>query len=140
MLIGSTTHYRINSSDSEEEYRSLLPSGGHLVHIGKEKYTVTLFHQLKCLDVIRQEYLNDASQPISSLTRHCMNYLRQSLLCNLNTGLENAKNSAATASRTYNTLCFDWTQVYSEAEQNFKAHSKHVIWEIVYFRPRYNVG
>lgn len=140
MLIGSTAHYRINNSDTEDEYRSLLPSGGYLVHLPNkngnlEEYTVTLFHQLKCLDIIRQEYLNDASQPVSSLTRHCMNYLRQSLLCNLNTGLENAKNSAATASRSYNALCFDWTKVYAEAERNSERRHEHlkVRWSLLAF-------
>ncbi|KAH9484724.1 hypothetical protein JR316_0001624 [Psilocybe cubensis] len=125
LLQGRTSHYRIDEPDANEEYSRLLPSGGHLVHYpdsdgNMKEYTVTIFHQLKCLNIVREAYLNDASQPISRFTRHCMTYLRQSLLCNLNIGLENTVNAAASVSRTYNALCFDWTKVYAEAEKNYQ--------------------
>ncbi|KAF8193011.1 hypothetical protein BJ912DRAFT_961738 [Pholiota molesta] len=122
LRVGNTQHYQLNSSDSDMEWSKLIPSGGHLVYTqspsGKiNKNTVTLFHQFKCLNIIRQQYNHPASTPISSLTHHCMNYLHETLLCRLNTGLESAKNAQGSVSGNYDLVCRDWTQLYKEVER-----------------------
>ncbi|KAJ7602492.1 hypothetical protein DFH06DRAFT_1258701 [Mycena polygramma] len=111
--------------DGDEEWSKILPSGGHLVHITEdvsgvpEAHTVTLFHQLKCLDIIRTQYKSLPSEPISPHTRHCMNYLRQTLLCQPNLRLESVEDEFGLSDRNfYDTVCRDWTAVYSEAERN----------------------
>ncbi|PPR02204.1 hypothetical protein CVT24_011420 [Panaeolus cyanescens] len=129
LISGSTAHYQLNDSDSDAEWGALVPSGGHVVHIdddlGRPKaYTVTLFHQLKCLNIIRQEYVQPYPHPpVTQLTQHCLNYLHQSLLCNINTQIESSKNERGTAARSYPTLCKDWTKVYHEAERNQRQYS-----------------
>ena len=127
LRVGFTQHYKIDAPDSDVEWSKLIPAGGHYIHIRNEtgeikKYTVTLFHQLKCLDVIRQQYNGASEAPLSPLTLHCMNYLRQSLLCHLNIGLESAKNFRGTVSSTYDVVCNDWTELYKEVERNQKAY------------------
>ncbi|KAF8155880.1 hypothetical protein B0H34DRAFT_798974 [Crassisporium funariophilum] len=127
MIVDTTAHYQLDAEDSSEEFFSLLPSGGHAVYVADEsgnpkKHTVTLFHQLKCLDIIRREYIRDPPRPVPMDTQHCMNYLHQTLLCNLNTGVESTKNALATASRSYQSVCKDWTEVYKEAERNQQAY------------------
>ncbi len=62
--IRNTLRFQLITSEGIEEFRHSLPSGGHLVwvlpnveddHPGDpQPYTVTLFHQLKCLDILRQ--------------------------------------------------------------------------------------
>lgn len=126
MMYSATAHYRPDAADSDVEFAALLPSGGHLVHIDEDDqpgqaYTVTLFHQFKCLDLIRKDYI--ASQEPSTLTKHCLTYLRQTILCRPSLGLESTKNSRATAVRTYEAVCKDWTEVYKEAERN------HMVYE-----------
>jgi hypothetical protein len=124
MSISYSTHYQIDTKEGEEEWAHLLPSGGHLVHLDHtgdiRPYTVTLFHQLKCLDYLRQQYItihDDVSMPY---TQHCLNYLRQTLLCQANIRIESAKD-AGSASRRYDVICNDWTRVYEAAEQNHEA-------------------
>ncbi|KAJ6609698.1 hypothetical protein B0H10DRAFT_712305 [Mycena sp. CBHHK59/15] len=125
MRITSSVRYQFNTGEGDQEYEKLLPSRGHVVHISEDvtgmvkPYTVTLFHQLKCLDIIRTEYNTilpgDAPR---SMTRHCMNYLRQTILCRPNMRLESVKNTVGTATRDYEAVCNDWTRVYEEAERN----------------------
>lgn len=111
--------------DGDEEWAKILPAGGHLVHIATdvsvapEPHTVTLFHQLKCLEIIRTQFKSSPNTPISPHTQHCMNYLRQTLLCRPNLRLESVEDEFGLSDRNfYDTTCRDWTAVYGEAERN----------------------
>lgn len=124
--IDGSAHYALDAVDSDKEWSSLLPSGGHVVHISREsgsveKHTVTLFHQMRCLDVIRHEY-NAATGRPSPLVKHCMSYLHQMLLCQLNPSLESTKNVLGSVERSYNAVCRDWTALYDEAERNYASY------------------
>ncbi|KAF8921794.1 hypothetical protein CPB85DRAFT_1200432, partial [Mucidula mucida] len=121
-----TVHYPIDGPDSDEEFAKLIPSTGHLVHLQTDRdkpepYTVTLFHQLQCLDVLRRQYSGDhPSTP--ERTQHCLTYLQQSILCRPHIGLEVAKNAAANARRSYEMVCNDWEAVYAEAARNWEVY------------------
>ncbi|RDB30380.1 hypothetical protein Hypma_007153 [Hypsizygus marmoreus] len=121
MFIGEGSHYDLDSDQGGLEYAKLLPSGGHTVHISESgeyinTYTVTLFHQLKCLGILREEHNFPGSEP---LTHHCLTYLRQTILCRPNLRLESVRTPAGSASRGYDTVCpRDWTRVYAAAEEN----------------------
>ncbi|KAJ4467626.1 hypothetical protein J3R30DRAFT_3307102 [Lentinula aciculospora] len=57
----NSVHYEVDGFDSDEEFAHLLPQEGHTIHLTSSMgtittHTVTLFHQLKCLDIIRREY------------------------------------------------------------------------------------
>lgn len=134
--VGDTVHYQLErTKESDEEWDRLLPSGGHLVHVqsddsvSPETFTVTLFHQLKCLDVLRKEYIcrteRQSCSETDALAQHCLNYLRQSILCNLDSGLESTRNVQGLVTRGYDTVCKDWTKLYDEAERNNKAYLEH---------------
>ncbi|THH21427.1 hypothetical protein EW146_g151 [Bondarzewia mesenterica] len=122
MHIADSVHYELHGEEGAQEWANLLPPGGHVVHVGDEEYTVTMFHQLQCLDIIRKEYIMTTTQPPSTLTVHCMNYLRQTILCQSNLRLESVKSPTGQASRTYDTACRDWTKVYEEAERNHETN------------------
>ena len=106
----------------------LLPSGQHLVRLASqsededlEVYTVMLFHQLRCLDIIREDFVLTAGS--SPLARHCLNYLRQTILCHPDLRLESVRRSEGqkpTTTREYEAVCRDWSSVYKEAERNYK--------------------
>ena len=141
MRIAASTHYTIDTAEGAEEWARILPPSGHLVYLPSpsslsssftnvtlKPYTVTLFHQLKCLDIIRKQYLLPPPpiEPISKETVHCMNYLRQSLLCQPSLTLEVSVDSETKASTSgYETVCRDWSAVYEEAERN---HVAYVGW------------
>ncbi|KAJ6450729.1 hypothetical protein C8R47DRAFT_956351, partial [Mycena vitilis] len=85
-------------------------------------YTVTLFHQLRCIGIIRAQYKLAPDAPISSRTEHCLNYLRQTILCKPNFRLESVDNEFGHTDHSYETVCRDWTALYREAERNQMAY------------------
>lgn len=105
------------------EWSKLIPSAGHLVYLKSDagqvkKHTVTMLHQFKCLDAIRRQYNGPPDAPLSPLTLHCINYLRQSILCRLDVGLESATNVWGTVAKSAEYVCRDWTELYKAVEQN----------------------
>lgn len=85
----SSRHYQLNSEVGIAEWSMLMPSGGHLVRQwGKNEtqaYTLAMLHQLRCLDILRDDYV---SRTPSRWRKHCLNYIRQTLLCFADTHLE----------------------------------------------------
>ena len=142
MTIGDTVRYQLDDPFAAEEYARLMPSGGHLVYVtdepdpshgegekgdhGPRAYTVALFHQLKCLDIIRRDLTDSSLKAPSQLAGHCMNYLRQMILCKANTRLESVKHPLGAVERTYAATCKDWELVYKEAERNYHAFMRSV--------------
>ncbi|KZT08025.1 uncharacterized protein LAESUDRAFT_724504 [Laetiporus sulphureus 93-53] len=132
--MADTIRYQLDTEEGAAEFAQLLPVGGHLVYATDENdlnappkaYSVTLFHQLKCLDIIRRQLLDIRTTNSTAMTRHCMNYLRQTILCHPNLRLESAKTNTGLASRQYDTVCRDWTALYEEVERNQKAF---VVWK-----------
>ncbi|GJJ06890.1 hypothetical protein Clacol_001086 [Clathrus columnatus] len=128
MLIQDTVHYNATIPESKEEFARLMPSGGHQVHIDDDDnnhtgpYTVALFHQLKCLDIISQAY-RIQSYP-GELERHCLNYLRQSVLCIADNRLESVRSPVGPRIVSFSSdyICKDWSAVYDAAEVNHKAY------------------
>ncbi|KAF9256981.1 hypothetical protein L218DRAFT_936227 [Marasmius fiardii PR-910] len=123
MSIFGTSRYTLDVAGTED-WKKLMPSGGHTVrfqHYNRNRnqtemvpFTVSLFHQLKCLEIYHEEYI--ASAPPSPRVRHCLNYLRQQILCRMNLRLESTKDEGARSVRQYETVCRDWSLVYRAAE------------------------
>lgn len=91
-MLQDTVHYQLNTTESVEEFAALVPIRGHTVPVGKQEitHTVALFHQLRCLDILRSDYA--AQRGETRMGRHCLNYLRQSILCLADVKLEPAVN------------------------------------------------
>ncbi len=101
-------------------------------------YTVTLFHQLKCLDIIRRQYvlllkrqsehrIDNSAITITPLAKHCIEYVRQAQQCRPNLWMEGTKDSAGGAEMEYDAVCVDWTRVYDEAVANRKAYDDYLL-------------
>ncbi|KAF9480761.1 hypothetical protein BDN70DRAFT_832296 [Pholiota conissans] len=127
MSISDTSRYDL-TEDGKADFAALMPTGGHTVYISGDEvseprpFTVSLFHQLKCLDIYHREYLKPTPRRVTLELQGCLNYLRQSLLCHANTRLESIKNSAIQAEKQYETVCRDWTKVYDAAEKNYASY------------------
>lgn len=127
MIIHNTHRYDLTPSGAED-FTALLPPGGHVVHLGSppRSYTPTLFHQMKCLGIIQAALIdmpaNSAATP-TPLVSHCLNYLRQNILCRPNLRLESVTNVNASSEKEYETVCRNWEAVYAAAEQNQIAFS-----------------
>lgn len=137
-----SVHYSIDTPAGDAEWNATLPSGGVLLHLGPSfhPFSLSMLHQLRCLNIVREVlvtvYADDAHSlraPKLALGRHCMNYLRQMVLCRADLRLEPVragKGSGLTESDVTHT-CKDWTAVYEAAEAN---HQEYMDRMPVYFR------
>ena len=123
-IIPWTSHLKYGS----EAWKKLLPSGGHLIHLTNpdgtlSTYTVAMFHQLRCLDILQSAYMDEGSHRESPLAQHCMNYLRQTMLCQMD--LRNEEQGLTPTHNGVDALCYDWENIYEEAEKNFEAYTQY---------------
>ena len=134
--------YFLDSDVGAAEWAKLAPPRceGLLFHVKDDtsdpnnasdmrKYSVTLFLQLKCLDVIHRQYTlpllpstgiegKNRTPPARPTARHCMNYLRQTIWCQPSLWLESVMNATETVSKSYNAVCRNWNEVYNAAAPN----------------------
>ena len=148
MNIEPTTHYQLSGTSADTEWDALAPNDG-ILHLGPHRrpYGISLFHQLRCLDVIRLQ-LNimfastgvteddDHSEPSSSssplrgdnddkLGRHCLNYMRQMVLCRADLAVDPVLGRELEARvRPDTNQCVDWRRVYEELEKNQREYAR----------------
>ncbi|KIJ94037.1 hypothetical protein K443DRAFT_131789 [Laccaria amethystina LaAM-08-1] len=67
------------------KWKAMIPGGDGIIHLGAhhQPYGISMFHQLRCLDIIRDETVRNRSNGdnISDIGRHCLNYIRQMVMC-----------------------------------------------------------
>ncbi|KAM3086088.1 hypothetical protein ACMFMG_000226 [Clarireedia jacksonii] len=113
---------------SEYAWLDLLPNGlGAVQHDDLSGAIVTLgvFHQLHCLMELRHAIYNDwdgerHSKMAPHHTRHCLEYLRQSIMCNADTNLEARVVSESGVKETPGwdlKKCRDFGQILNWAEE-----------------------
>ncbi|THU81225.1 hypothetical protein K435DRAFT_694039, partial [Dendrothele bispora CBS 962.96] len=93
--VENSVHYALDTKLGAAEWKSLLPPGNGTIYLNgsgtRKAFTISLFHQLRCLDTIREgivSFRNGASgaggnpgDGSNRVLQHCMNYLRQMVLC-----------------------------------------------------------
>lgn len=129
----NSVHFAYNTSLGALEWKSTLPSGGGILHLGDhlEPYSISLFHELRCLDVVREGFVkfekSGRTVKPDALVHHCMNYLRQMILCRSDLELEHARHlmRGIVVSDIAHRTCKDWTEVYKAAEENYLQY-RHV--------------
>jgi len=124
------TFAEVPSNKTNEAWASLFPPGGGFFstpEMASQRSTLSVFHQLHCLDGIRHGYwviyqamregrnLKDSellgmSSP--GHIRHCIDLLRQSLMCSADTTLE-FKNESVNGVRGFGVQhqCHNWDQL-----------------------------
>jgi hypothetical protein len=118
--IHASEHYALNSS----AWAHQLPTSGHLIHLDEpdstntSTHTVSLFHQLKCLEILRDVFQDNGSHLTTrkAIASHCMNYIRESLLCMAD--MRNSPQGTLHTIAGYDMLCYDWEVLFEEAERN----------------------
>lgn len=136
MNMENSVHYSLNTSLSSQEWAALLPNQG-IIYLGHDRhnpqpFTTSLFHQLRCLNIIRQQIVSFRSsdpkhrQEPSRLASHCMNYLRQMVLCRSNLHLESVRSHVGprVAVSDVTRRCKDWKAVYDAAESNQRQYQE----------------
>jgi hypothetical protein len=130
--------YALDTRQGALEWASLIPSAkGWVIHLGpsKQPYTISMFHQLKCLDIVRNATVRDKHVAFGSvggdggkeereweLARHCLNYLRQMVMCRGDLELESFQFASNKNPIDLHGIyeCKDWTKVYEGVERNWK--------------------
>jgi len=134
MRVENTVHYAIGTELGVVEWKSLLPLGNGTIYLKAsdnthQEFTASIFHQLRCLDIIRQGIISfrgganaeaHRSSP-SPLVQHCMDYMRQMVLCRSTSQLQSVRNHTGTRITVSDVtqVCKDWTTVFREAEINY---------------------
>ncbi|KAI9060766.1 hypothetical protein FKP32DRAFT_1595089 [Trametes sanguinea] len=129
LTIEDSVHYHPNNS---AEWASTFPAGsGGFVRLGPRGrlFGVSMFHQLHCLDKMRRAVLAPPPSEWESWhTQHCLNYVRQMLLCAANVRLEPVKEVEARAGGKKEAKvdglglehqCRDWSVLRRAAEENY---------------------
>ena len=120
--IDSWTRYHLSSG---AEWAPLFPEGG-VVHLGPSQtpYTVAMMHELRCLDVIREQLSRPKLERDVEPTRHCLNYLRQMLTCRGDLQLDMFQYPHRTGSLHPHAIrrCKDWRSVYEKVWDLQKTH------------------
>jgi len=135
-FVENSVHYQLDGDD--EEWKALYPNGG-IVYVGENKkpFTISMFHQLRCLDILRREIVRleaASSEPDPSETQekaanstsasnssplhyHCVDYLRQMVLCRADLELDPVfgKPHPAVIPDAYQ--CRDWSKVYTSVKE-----------------------
>ncbi|KAG2033993.1 hypothetical protein BDR03DRAFT_901864 [Suillus americanus] len=124
MAFEDSTHYQINTEDGRAEWASLTPGNG-LVYLGERPghpFSISMFHQLRCLNILREDIVGKSSN--AALSRHCLNYLRQMIMCRGDAQLENILLASKENSsqpffvRPGTYVCSDWNFVLEEVKKN----------------------
>lgn len=128
----NSTHYQI--SGDEEEWSRLIPGDG-TVHLTSpisdtQEYTVSIYHQLRCLNIVRMNMVEverrQLQEPdfnvITPSTQHCINYLREMVLCRSDLDLETIAGQPKADIILHQYQCWDWEAVYTAVKGNQDKH------------------
>ncbi|EJF62014.1 hypothetical protein BD309DRAFT_972172 [Dichomitus squalens] len=120
----SGLRYDLNASQA---WAALVPGDG-IVHLGAqhEPFMVSMFHQLRCLDVMRDQLTKTRAQREEQPARHCMNYIRQMILCRGDTNLDPYQYPSNIHPVEPHPVrrCLDWRAVYEAVEENQREYAE----------------
>jgi len=118
----NSNRYQLDTEQGAREWAELVPGGDGMVYLGEHKrpFGISVFHQLRCLDILRSETVTPRENPPSELARHCLNYIKQMMLCRGDVHLEsfNYASNIDPIDQTGDWECRDWDVVYQEAKRN----------------------
>ncbi|KAI0056948.1 hypothetical protein BV25DRAFT_1842002 [Artomyces pyxidatus] len=123
-----TFHYPIHGPDADAQWAAAMPGQG-FVYLGEQhrQFSFSMFHQLRCVDILRNELArvteNDGdATPPTELSGHCLNYLRQMVLCRSDLALISVLGKPEPELYPDTLQCADWRQVYAAVERNQEEH------------------
>ena len=128
MNIEPTKHYQLSGYNADAEWAALAPNNG-ILYLGphRQPFSISLFHQLRCLDIIRRDVAETLPQEESRLSRHCLNYMRQMVLCRTDLAVDPVMGRELEAEvRAETNQCVDWRRVYQTLEENQREYIKWV--------------
>ncbi|KAK0222293.1 hypothetical protein IW262DRAFT_1553458 [Armillaria fumosa] len=130
VYIGNSEHYALDTDLGISEWDKLLPPGGGILHLGPNQrpFSISMFYQLHCLNIIRAGLMDSQGVADAQLLHHCMNYLRQIILCRADGQLQSVRRSTGGGVTTWNqpSVGRDWRTVYDAADANFRDYKQDI--------------
>ncbi|KAH8809635.1 hypothetical protein DL96DRAFT_1562083 [Flagelloscypha sp. PMI_526] len=138
MSLRDTIRLPLNSSDSETAVQWLTmaeaPGGHGRMRLGPHKrvFVLAWYHQMHCLWQIQVALLDRGNEDATAgHIRHCLNYLRQTFLCDANTALEQGDFMESIHDPenpvVSDAICKDWEFIHEktvENQANFEQYQK----------------
>ncbi|KAA1474021.1 hypothetical protein DENSPDRAFT_308479 [Dentipellis sp. KUC8613] len=126
VAVEPTVHYQMNGTEASDQWNAMIPNNG-MIYLGEHSrpFSIAMVHQLRCVDILRTatahaQGWDDATHP-PELVRHCLNYLRQAVLCQSDVTLDSVLGNPAHA-YSDTAQCRDWDVVYREMLRNQAEH------------------
>ncbi|KAJ7642961.1 hypothetical protein DFH06DRAFT_1426664, partial [Mycena polygramma] len=121
LKIEESKSYRLSDFDSYNDWRStdVFPTGNGFVKLGPDGGAsgIAMFHQMHCLQRVRDAIL-DPEGSADQHAAHCLNLLRQTVLCASDTSLDALNMEGGTDGIGTVHVCRDWQKVYDFVEEN----------------------
>ncbi|KAL5522479.1 hypothetical protein ACEPAG_8495 [Sanghuangporus baumii] len=110
-----TTHYQIYAADGYREWETQFPSNGGYVELGPQNRTfqLTVFHELRCLGLIRDAVAAQSFGEEPKRLHNCFNYLRELILCRADVTLEEVLDEQHSVNHMFLHVCRDWEALYT---------------------------
>ncbi|KAL5480771.1 hypothetical protein ACEPAI_9711 [Sanghuangporus weigelae] len=110
-----TTHYQIYAADGSREWETQFPSDGGYVELGPQNRTfqLTVFHELRCLGLIRDAVAAQSFGEDPQRLHNCFNYLRELILCRADVTLEEVLDEQHSVNHMFPHVCRDWEALYT---------------------------
>lgn len=120
----NSVNYGIHGPVADAQWEAIIPDNGGIVYMGRDRrpFMPSMFHQLQCLKSIRISYLqvnSTAGQAADPTAQHCLNYLRQMILCRGDLNLEQViSNHFHSVHFRREQTCRNWEIPYAEHAHN----------------------
>jgi hypothetical protein len=121
-----SAHYAVDAPLARCEWISArdVTRGQGQVRAGPDMraFGVGMVHQLHCLNLIRMGIVEPPRPALSDHVQHCLNYLRQLLLCTADAALEPGdfvKRDYARDRMATTRQCRDWGTLYGSVAENY---------------------
>lgn len=129
MTVEDSINFSLDTPVGEAQWVAIMPPDDGYVTVSSRRYRLAMFHQLDCIDTIRQSLLSrkaNVTVPPSQDAKFCLNYIRQAILCRSDTQLEWVRSEYGGKSVqpfVTHSNCRDWTQVYDALGREIRAQS-----------------
>ena len=135
LTLEDSRHFPLSGEDADAEWESIYPSNSAgFVRLGPSKrfFGLSMYHQIHCLDSLRYAILG-REHPAKRMRKdvphpqHCLNYLRQTILCAADLTLEPEvqPESQDVGEGLFAThICKDWSKVHEFVEFNSEDYEK----------------
>lgn len=125
MTVEESVHYPVLGYESDDRWFSITSDSWGYVRLGPDdrQFVVTMFHELHCLRMLSRAF-SKAGDVSPDHVKHCLNYIRQGVLCAPDLTLEfgNFEDRDFTSERTGAThVCRDWSLIYTAMDENFRS-------------------